>query len=99
MPTFTPPVMVDAVPNSGPSDPPWVQRAMSHFARVDRAKNVWIVDNATAQDYAPDSTYTAEGSVLQTGLERTTRFFQGGAVYTVTDAEAAILVAGGFPVT
>lgn len=91
--------MVSAVPNSGPTDPPMVQRAMAHFSRGDRAFNVWIVDNATAQDYQPTTTYNSDGTVNQTGSERTNAFFQGGITYTVTAAQAAILTGSGFTVT
>lgn len=64
-----------------------------------RARNVWIVDGTTAQDYQPSASYNSDGTVNQTGLERTTAFFQGGVSYTVTAAQATILTTGGFTVT
>lgn len=99
MSTFVCPKMVSAVPNAGPRDPILVQRCMSHFSRGDRYYNVWIVDNLTAQNYQPTATYNSDGSLNQTGLERTNAFFQGGITYSVTAAQATILTNSGFTVT
>ena len=94
MPTFTPPVDTGQAGVADPRLPRHVNRWFR--GNFSRARNVWIVDNATAQDSQPSATYNADGSLNQTGLERTTRFFQGGVTYTVTDAEQTILTAGGF---
>lgn len=95
--TFTPPVVTG---QSGPVDPQ-ARGFINRWFRGDfsRADNVWIVDGTAAQNYQPQSTYNSDGSLNQDGLQRTTAFFQGGATYTVTDAEATILNAAGFPTT
>jgi hypothetical protein len=75
---------------------PKLRNFLGHFSQ---AYNVWIVDGTTAQSYQPSASYNADGTLNQTGLERTTAFFQGGISYTVTAAQATILTNGGYTVT
>lgn len=98
MATFTPPVNVGEVPNSLPSDPRWVKRAMGHFSRVDRGRNVYILDGTTVTEEDPVATYDANGNLVATATERITRFFQGAATHVVNATEAALLTAAGYTV-
>lgn len=98
MPTFIPPVNVGEVPNATTADPPWVQVAMGHFWRVDRGRNVYIIDGTTVTEDDPVAVYDAQGNLVADSLQRTTRFFSGAAVHQVNAAEAALLTAAGYTV-
>lgn len=93
MATFTPP----ADTGIAAILPLNAKRWMQHFrGSITRGRNVWIVDNATAQDYSPVTTYNSDGSVATLANDRITRFFQGGTSQSVTTAEATILTSSGF---
>jgi hypothetical protein len=96
--TFTPPVNEGEVANSTPRDEPLIQRAMSHFARVDRGRNVYILDGITVTEADPIATYDSQGTVVLSPNERITRFFQGGATHEVNEAETLLLEAAGYTV-
>lgn len=99
MPSFTPPVEPNEVPNFGPGDPAWAVNCLQHFSTGDRYRNVYILDGTIVTEDDPVAVYAQDGTLLRDSLQRTTRFFRGGSTYQVNAAEAALLTAAGYEVT
>lgn len=96
MPTFTPPATSNEVPGLAADTRGPARRLFAWSGGQPRARNFYIVDGALTE-IDPTATYTADGSVNQTGTERITRWFQSGTgPFSVTDAEATIITAAGF---
>lgn len=92
MPTFEPPY-VDTVPPVyvGGQDryrpvPALSQRLMRHFKSRARGRTVLLIDGVYATYDTPS----------QDTINVATEVYQGGHVYTVTDAQAAALTAAGY---
>lgn len=103
MATFTPP----ATETSGPIslDPvregvdPLAQKLWRFYVPDDRAENVYITTDGEVLTETPHTTYNPDGTVDQTGQERTARAFRGGHdPETVTEAERVLLEDAGFEV-
>lgn len=101
--TFTPPDTESYGPVS--LDPvregvdPLAQRLFRFYPPENRAGNVYITTDGEVLTETPTTTYHEDGSIDQTGQERTARVFRGGhEPETVTEAERALLEAAGYEV-
>ena len=98
MATFTPPVVRRTPPTeittrSGPA-----KNLFRHFRGDDQADTVWIYTDGTVSTENPQTTYDTDGAVDEEALSRVSRMFLGGATYTVTAAEQALLEGAGYTV-
>ena len=96
MSTFTPTVDTGQAGVVDDREPSWKQRLFA--GSFSRARNVWIVDGTTVQEYPPTASYNSDGSLNQLPEARVTRWFQGAQTHTVNASESTLLTAAGYTV-